>query len=185
MVTVILCIWSQVIEIRHALSIQDIKSPKVSIGQRWIWKTVCLEESQTQAFEIRERSRFDLKTLRPHTFENYPHLERKTKCIRTWLEPARLGIYGVYISIVTFIFSCNLYTYIYILIRAFPSRIAFQAEFTGGFGTFPNLQAWKGIRLRAVSVGLPNPHGHSLGSWGVGARLQLHCWHESLGPDGF
>lgn len=26
------------------------------------------------------------------------------------------------------------------------------------------------------------PMALGLGSWGVGARLQLHCWHESLGP---
>ena len=139
MMIVILCISSQVINITHALSIQDIKSPKVSIGQRWIWKTVCLEESQTQGILLHQNM---------------------LGANKAW------HIYGVYISIVTASYlSCiflihiwHIYIYIHIyniLSRAFPWRIAIQAEFTGGFGTFPNLQAWKGIRFRAVSVGTP------------------------------
>lgn len=95
MMIVILCISSQVINITHALSIQDIKSPKVSIGQRWIWKTVCLEESQTQGILLHQNM---------------------LGANKAW------HIYGVYISIVTASYlSCiflihiwHIYIYIHI-----------------------------------------------------------------------
>ena len=154
MMIVILCISSQVINITHALSIQDIKSPKVSIGQRWIWKTVCLEESQTQGILLHQNM---------------------LGANKAW------HIYGVYISIVTASYlSCIFlihiwHIYIYIYIYTQPCISMENCHSGRVYWWLRNLSQLAGMERNPLQgpfpLELPHPHG-------LGPRV-LRCWSSA------
>ena len=82
----------------------------------------------------------------------------------------------IYISTFIFIFM-YIFGHAYSAVR--ESRLPFRPSLLVALEPFPICRHGKESErnpLKGLSP-WPNPHDHS---WGVGARLQLHCWHESL-----